>query len=377
MKKKMYYSLRELYHKFRNIISLSDKFKRRKIIKYIKRRITFIEIKGKFVQEKKDWIDSLISMAKESSGLGLNNLQEILTGFLEEPLIQVKKADTFNSYKGVILVSAIKNDIIYLRELLEYYRKIGVNHFALIDNGSKDGTLEFLQKQRDVTLYTAPYKFKGRKKAGWKLQVLAEIGLKRWYLWLDSDEFIVYKGIEDTDINEFVAHLYQGGYMASHGFMLDMYPDYPLMDGIHSNEDFLNDYRFYDPYNEYYEIALDTGILTGGMRYRVMGAHGLRLDKYPLVYCYRNHIPFGNHNISGIKKAKKDKKYSCILKHYKFLPEDTEKYKIISSGESGYLNPNEIKKYYNDDQKKFIAYYEESRCYDNSHTCMGDFPFFN
>lgn len=374
-KSKAYYLLRSIYHKVRRFFDLKERTIKNKIGDSIGQRVSASSLSGKFFEEKKAWYESLLQMLEESSGQGLDNLEEVLVGFFDEPIEKIKNARGKDSYEGVVAVSAIKNDLVYLKELLPYYRQMGVKHFAFIDNGSTDDSLEYLMQQDDVSLYQAKYQFKGRKKAGWKLQVVAELGMHRWYLWLDSDEFIVYKGMEHKDINQFTSELLDAGYRASHGFMLDMYPKYPLMDGVHKNEDFFGDYVYFDPYNSFYEIAPDTGVLTGGMRSRVMNARGLRLDKYPLIYCCEKHVPFGNHGVSGLKISKKDEEYTCLLKHYKFLPEQTEKYRKIAQGGSGYINQDALKKYFNPNGEGFVAFDLNSEFFSGSDS-MKSFPFF-
>ena len=75
---------------------------------------------------------------------------------------------------------------------------MGVRHFVFIDNGSGDGTEQFLMGQEDVTLYSAPWPFEHRRKSGWLLQAIEETGTDRWYLRLDSDEFLTWEGMETS-----------------------------------------------------------------------------------------------------------------------------------------------------------------------------------
>ena len=54
------------------------------------------------------------------------------------------------------IISVLKDEIIRLPYFLKYYKNIGIKHFIMIDNDSKDGSFQFLQnaiKDYNITLY--------------------------------------------------------------------------------------------------------------------------------------------------------------------------------------------------------------------------------
>ena len=61
---------------------------------------------------------------------------------------------------GPILFSTVRNEAVRLPFFLDHYRKLGVVHFLIVDNGSDDGTLELLRQSEDVSIWqtTASYK---------------------------------------------------------------------------------------------------------------------------------------------------------------------------------------------------------------------------
>ena len=60
----------------------------------------------------------------------------------------------------VLLVAVMKNEAHRLAYFLDYYRKLGVNHFILVDNDSTDGFNNAVEGQEDVTTFftSAGYK---------------------------------------------------------------------------------------------------------------------------------------------------------------------------------------------------------------------------
>ena len=47
----------------------------------------------------------------------------------------------------------VRNESLRLPSTLAHYRQLGVDRFLVIDNGSDDGTLEFLRGQPDTTSF--------------------------------------------------------------------------------------------------------------------------------------------------------------------------------------------------------------------------------
>src|SRR6056297_4203058 len=57
------------------------------------------------------------------------------------------------------LVSIVKNERFFLSAFLDHYRKIGVQQFIMVENGSDDGSLELLCAQPDVVVYQTSYRY--------------------------------------------------------------------------------------------------------------------------------------------------------------------------------------------------------------------------
>ena len=57
---------------------------------------------------------------------------------------------------AILCFSTMRNEIIRLPFFLEHHRALGVDHFLIVDNGSDDGTTEYLAAQPDVSLWSTP-----------------------------------------------------------------------------------------------------------------------------------------------------------------------------------------------------------------------------
>jgi len=93
----------------------------------------------------------------------------------------------------VLLMSVVRNEKIRLPFFLNYYRKLGVNHFLFVDNDSDDGSLAFLRAQPDVSVWQTKTSY---KKAGfgldWSNYLLRKYAHGHWVLTVDPDEFFIY-----------------------------------------------------------------------------------------------------------------------------------------------------------------------------------------
>lgn len=298
-----------------------------------------LDLGGEFSKDKDEWKQMFVDMC--NSKPPIVNFEKLFEGFVFERIKLIKEAVTKNNFDAPIVICTQKDNYVYLIKFLPYYRNLGVKHFVFIDNNSSDGSFDYLKAQDDVTLFSAPYAFNGTKKAGWKLQALSYIGLNHWYLWLDSDEFIVYPRMEEMKLHDYIQKLESKKIVNVRGFMLDMYPEYKLFDSAKSKDSFYSDYIYFDPDSNFYRMK--NGKLSGGVRRRCLGIN-LRLDKTPLIYCKAGNIPRGNHSTyPAIKQPEEN--FGCVLKHYKFLPSEREKYKLIAKADSGYSSVGSLQKY--------------------------------
>ena len=108
--------------------------------------------------------------------------------------------------KGIVLFSIMKNERFFIQAFLEYYREVGVDHFLILDDGSDDGTREFLLEQNDVSVLVSeiaygevyrrislPIPRFREMRAGIRLKALLPTKFlnDQWCFYADADEYSI------------------------------------------------------------------------------------------------------------------------------------------------------------------------------------------
>ena len=129
----------------------------------------------------------------------------------------------------VQLFTRLRNQLHRLRWFLDFYRAQGVGRFVIVDNGSDDGTREYLLGQEDVHLFltTNSYAEYGGGMR-WLNELLAQYGIGHWCLTVDVDEILAYPHAERLGLQALTRYLDAEGAEALFTFMLDMYPEGPI-----------------------------------------------------------------------------------------------------------------------------------------------------
>ena len=217
--------------------------------------------------------------------------------------------------EDVLLFLTVFNGIEYVAWFLKYYRDLGVGHFFIIDNGSDDGTFEYLAEQNDVSLFQNKESF-AASACGvfWVNHLMRRYGVGHWCLHVDMDEAFVFPGMDEgTDLPTFLRYLDEQGHASVPSIMLDIYPEKLELgkgeDPFAASAYFDTDYVFVP--NELPPYTF----IQGGIRARMSG-RSLLMTKAPLVkmtkdlaYISNNHqhthVPFSE--------------VGTALLHYKFI----------------------------------------------------------
>ena len=185
-----------------------------------------------------------------------------------------------------VVLFLTRNDRRFMPSFLEHYRKMGVTRFVCVDDRSVDGTVDYLAGQSDTDLFTSTLRYREADRGKvWREELLARYGKNRWYIIVDSDEYLLYETLGQETVTEFAKRLSERGVARLPAPMLDLYPVGDLNAALFTGQ---IDQRPWDVATHfdadgYRAIASGAAIsIYGGVRARAFGANG-ELMKYPLM----------------------------------------------------------------------------------------------
>jgi hypothetical protein len=253
------------------------------------------------------------------------------------------------------LFAIARNESLRLPYFFEYYEKLGVNRFFLIDNNSQDNTINIALSKKNTHIFQIKHNFKYFW--NWIEFFLEKYGKGYWCLVVDIDELFSFPGIEKSNLQNLINYLSKSGYTAVKSTLLDMYSsasirdthyevgENPLINCRYFENNFTyKSQMFYDKKN-----VREFPVVTrcGGTRERVFGnANGRRwsfcLSKISLFkYSKEVYLTEGMHGISNAKFAD----IEGAVFHTKFLFDFIEEVKIESKRGQHYCNGIEYKIY--------------------------------
>ncbi len=236
---------------------------------------------------------------------------------------------------GILAFVTVRNEALRLPYFLDHHRRLGVDHFLIVDNDSTDGSRDWLARQPDVSLWRTAEGYKqSRFGLDWLTWLQRRHGHGHWCLTLDADEVLVYPYWETRNLRALTEQLEAEGRRSFGAMMLDMYPKGGL-DGQEyaAGQDPTEVLPWFDGGNYVVQVQpkMRNLWIQGGVRARVFfDAEPRRaptLNKVPLVrwsrgYAYVNSthaiLPRG---LNAVYDETGGEVLSGILLHSKFLPE--------------------------------------------------------
>ena len=247
-----------------------------------------------------------------------------LDGFVKSELICVKKYskayDGVDNQKKPITIIVTKDD--YEKIVFQYKRlsEIGIDNFIYIDNGSTDGTIEWLKNKNNVSIYSINQKYNGTKKNGWQSKIINIFGLDRWYLILDSDEVLNYPNSENRSISHLVNFFEENDCIRPIAFLLDMHSNKLSL----TKKKKLETFNYFD--NNYQLSHHENGMMVkGGFRsnyFDFKDSNSPWLTKFPLFKATKNDVFRTHFSYPYYKNFSKN--FLIVLQHYKFTHKDLE-----------------------------------------------------
>lgn len=232
-----------------------------------------------------------------------------------------------------VVISVLRNEYIRLPYFLRYYRDMGIEHFLFVDNGSDDGSAEYLADQPDCSVWSTSASYSGsRFGLDWVNWLGRRHCLGKWVLCVDVDEFLVFPFCDTRPIQALTDWL-DGSEIRSFGTMLlDMYPKGPITESTYEiGQNPMEVLSWFDSGN--YTITRNWDFhslwIQGGPRARAFFADAPRkapaLNKVPLVKWRRGTVfASSTHNVlpRGLNLVFDDvggEKACGVLLHAKFL----------------------------------------------------------
>ena len=259
----------------------------------------------------------------------------------------------------ILLFSTVRNEMIRLPYFLRYYRNMGVRHFLIVDNGSTDGTADYLAEQGDVSLFhtNASYR-RARFGIDWMNWLLNTHGHGHWCLTVDPDEFLIYPFCDTRPLPALTDWLQASAIRSFGTLLLDLYPKGPIDEvPYHAGQDPLEIAHWFDSGN--YTIERNWRHrnlwIQGGPRARMFFAddphEAPALNKVPLVKWDRRYAYVsGTHMLlpRGLNLTYDEwggEKASGVLLHAKFLSVFEEKAREETTRREHYAQGREYRAY--------------------------------
>lgn len=253
----------------------------------------------------------------------------------------------------ILLFCTLRNEAIRIEFFLDYYRKIGVNHFIFVDNGSTDNFKEIIKNEKDVSSFYTEASYKESNFGmHWLNYLLRKYGNNHWCLTCDPDEFLVYPKNNEYDLYSLTKYFDSNHVSALFTIMIDMYSNQEVKEYI-SGDDPLKYASFFDRTGYFFteDYNMNSLWVQGGVRLRKLFKKNPEIspaiNKTPLikwkwfyVYISSMHLALPR-RLNGSYRSS----YTGALLHFKYLSTFSEKVKEEIDRGQHYGDSQEYNKY--------------------------------
>ncbi|MCC5955096.1 MAG: glycosyltransferase family 2 protein [Natronohydrobacter sp.] len=242
----------------------------------------------------------------------------------------------------ILLFCTIRNEIERIDWFLHHYRRLGVQHFIFIDNGSTDGTRARLLAEPDTTVYGTQASYRAaRFGMDWINCAMLRHAHGAWCVVADADELLIYPHWETRPLSALTEWLDHQGQPVLPAMMLELYPKGPLDAApCQPGMDPTAVLEWFDAgnYTITHKPLLDCLLIQGGPRARNFFAQSPNraptLTKLPLIkWSFHNTWVNSTHSIlprrlNRVFAIDGGEQISGALLHTKFLATVVEKARI-------------------------------------------------
>ncbi len=250
----------------------------------------------------------------------------------KKDLKNVKMGENHAKEGGIFLFSTMRNEALRLPYFLEYYRKLGVDQFFIVDNGSTDGTTELLKAQPDVSLWHTDTSYR-RAKFGvlWLNNLLNEFGHQHWCLVVDVDELFVYPYHDTRPLSALTNWLAASQISSFAAMLIDLYPK--DITPYNQGKNPLETLTHFDSgnYTQRRNNRFTELWIQGGPRqrlfFRAQPAKAPALNKTPLIFWRKHYVYISSthlllpRSLNQTYEREGGEKICGALLHTKFLPD--------------------------------------------------------
>jgi tetratricopeptide (TPR) repeat protein len=215
---------------------------------------------------------------------------------LPPPELSIASQLKSRPWRRLVCIVPIRNENEFLESFIEHYKRIGVESFIVIDNGSDTDPAHILNAMKDceITLVRAPGRFSEARHGTMWFNEVAELGICDWLLLSDCDERFIYPGCNVMPIGELIDHLDSRGDTALFGAMLDVF-DANFATGGSISDDIEKHVLFNADLEAESSLKAPWVSIQGGIR-SSLASH---LEKTPLFKVAAGVRCTGNHHVTS------------------------------------------------------------------------------
>ena len=252
----------------------------------------------------------------------------------------------------VAVIACLRNERLMLPHFLDHYRARGVAGFLIADNGSDDGSFEYLADQPDVALFTVDTDYSASHYGvSWQQALMANFRVGRWSLVADADELVLFGAQADGGgLPDLTARMEAEGADAARVFMLDMYPRGPLSDADFTTAPPFEQAAFVDA-QPFLQVSGARGpysnspTWTSALRHRLMPGSRAELfvaQKYAMLrYQPWMRLSAGLHFVANARVARQE----MIFAHFKYNAAFHARAQAEVARQQHFNNAEEYRKY--------------------------------